>query len=182
MSPDHKCASALQLHALQEVCGQCVKVPSLTLFFMLTAHAAQIVSFFDTEESVEPESKEQSDQAFLLMSNCPCPLRWLFPILLLCSSKELFRGTLSISCSILGAPTSSFLDAKFASLLLGVQQLFHPTSVKVVNGGSLPCTLHVPNAEWSINGFSFHSTLKFIPIGSYDMILGMEWLHALSPM
>ena len=57
-----------------------------------------------------------------------------------------------------------------------------PTSVKVVDGGSVPSTAQIPYVEWSIQGYVFHSTLKLIPIGTYDMILGMDWLQAFSPM
>ena len=57
-----------------------------------------------------------------------------------------------------------------------------PTSVKIADGGSVPCTAQIPYAEWSIQGYVFHSTLKLIPIGTYDMILGMDWLQAFSPM
>ena len=54
--------------------------------------------------------------------------------------------------------------------------------MKIPDGGSVPCTAQIPYAEWSIQGYVFHSTLKLIPIGTYDMILGMDWLQAFSPM
>jgi len=44
------------------------------------------------------------------------------------------------------------------------------------------CTSQIQCAEWYIQGFKFHSTLKILPIGTYDMILGMDWLQAFSPM
>jgi hypothetical protein len=37
-------------------------------------------------------------------------------------------------------------------------------------------------AVWSIQGYEFHSNLKVLPLASYDMILGMDWLEAFSPM
>ena len=54
--------------------------------------------------------------------------------------------------------------------------------MKIADGGLVPCTAQIPYAEWSIQGYVFHSTLKLIPIGTYDMILGMDWLQAFSPM
>lgn len=78
--------------------------------------------------------------------------------------------------------THSFLDSQFAQSLSGVQQMNSPASVKVANGSSITCSSHISCAEWSIQGYSFHSTLKLIPIGTYDMIVGMDWLQAFSPM
>ena len=51
-----------------------------------------------------------------------------------------------------------------------------PTSVKVADGGLVPCTAQIPYAEWSIQGYVFHSSLKLIPFSTYGMILGMDWL------
>jgi predicted aspartyl protease len=78
--------------------------------------------------------------------------------------------------------THSFLDSQFAQSLSGVQQMSSFVSVKVANGSSVTCSSHIPCAEWTIQGYSFHSTLKLIPIGTYDMIVGMDWLQAFSPM
>lgn len=33
-----------------------------------------------------------------------------------------------------------------------------------------------------MQGFEFHSNLKLLPLGGFDMILGMDWLEAFSPM
>lgn len=40
----------------------------------------------------------------------------------------------------------------------------------------------VPEAEWSIQGYSFKQELKVLPLQSYDLILGMDWLESFSPM
>ena len=96
-----------------------------------------------------------------------------------------FQGMLqgkSINILLDSGSTNSFLDTNLAASFQGVQQLSVPTSVKIADGGSVPCTAQIPYAEWSIQGYVFHSTLKLIPIGTYDMILGMDWLQAFSPM
>lgn len=54
--------------------------------------------------------------------------------------------------------------------------------VKVDDGNSMPCLAEIPLAVWSVQGFQFHSNLKFLPLGSFDIILGMDWLEAFSPM
>ena len=88
----------------------------------------------------------------------------------------------SINILLDSGSTNSFLDTHLAASFTGVQQLSVPTSVQIVDGGSVPCSAQIPYAEWSIQGYVFHSTLKLIPIGTYDMILGMDWLQAFSPM
>lgn len=87
-----------------------------------------------------------------------------------------------ISILVDSGSTNSFLDNQVASSLTGVQPLSSPSLATVANGGSVSCEAQIPYVEWSIQGYTFHSTLKFIPIGTYDMILGMDWLQAFSPM
>ncbi|KAF0896451.1 hypothetical protein E2562_024315 [Oryza meyeriana var. granulata] len=35
---------------------------------------------------------------------------------------------------------------------------------------------------WWIQGFSFRSDVRILPLGCYDVILGMDWLERHSPM
>jgi hypothetical protein len=46
----------------------------------------------------------------------------------------------------------------------------------------MQCTEELVSAEWSVQGYSFHSNLKILPLTSFDMIMGMDWLEAFSPM
>ena len=88
----------------------------------------------------------------------------------------------SINILLDSRSTNSFLDTHLAASFTGVQQLSVPSSVQIADGGSIPCSAQIRYAEWSIQGYVFHSTLKLIPIVTYDMILGMDWLQAFSPM
>lgn len=76
----------------------------------------------------------------------------------------------------------SFLHSSFAAVVRGARALSVPSVVTIADGSSIQCSSEIPNAEWSVQSFSFHSTLKLLPIGSFDMILGMDWLQAFSPM
>lgn len=78
--------------------------------------------------------------------------------------------------------THSFLSAAVASQISGVQPLAKPVSVKIADGATVNCDSELPAVEWSVQGYSFHSTLKVLPLGIYDLILGMDWLEAFSPM
>lgn len=54
--------------------------------------------------------------------------------------------------------------------------------VSVANGAELQCTKEVPDCQWYTQGHEFASTFKVLPLGSYDVILGMDWLEYPSPM
>jgi hypothetical protein len=116
----------------------------------------------------EQEAEPMTAQAFLLLSASvpsihPCTLQF----------TRLIQGRL-IRVLVDSGSTHSFLDVHPAASLSGVQPLPTPTRVAVANGGSVACEAQIQYAEWSIQGYNFHSTLKLIPIGSYDMIIGMD--------
>lgn len=54
--------------------------------------------------------------------------------------------------------------------------------VTVANGAKLSCTHELPQQIWGCQGHSFHTTFKIISLQGYDIILGMDWLTAYSPM
>lgn len=76
----------------------------------------------------------------------------------------------------------SFLSSAVASQLPDMRQLSQPVSIKVANGSSLVYSSELAAVEWSVQGFSFHSNLKILQLGMYDLILRMDWLEAFSPM
>ncbi|WVZ77708.1 hypothetical protein U9M48_025546 [Paspalum notatum var. saurae] len=52
----------------------------------------------------------------------------------------------------------------------------------VANGAILSCNSYIPQAVWSLQHRQFTSDLKILPLQHYDLILGMDWLEAHSPM
>jgi len=63
----------------------------------------------------------------------------------------------------------SFLNATFAADFLDVQPLPAPVSVRVADGNILKCSSQIIDAEWSLQGHLFHSTLRILPLGSYEL-------------
>lgn len=51
-----------------------------------------------------------------------------------------------------------------------------PLKVKVANGQYMDCSSEVKDLEWWINGTTFQTDMKVVPLGGYDAILGMDWL------
>lgn len=112
----HKCATNIQLHALQEVWELC----------------QDAFSEEDQIDQTEPTTPP-ADQLFMLLSAAAV-------------SSSVHPRTLQFQGIIQGQPisilvdsgsTHSFLDSCLASSLTGVQQLHSPASVKVANGGSI---------------------------------------------
>jgi hypothetical protein len=55
-------------------------------------------------------------------------------------------------------------------------------TVQVANGLTLQCTSHMQQASWPVADYQFITDLKALPLSSYDMILGLDWLESFSPM
>jgi hypothetical protein len=78
--------------------------------------------------------------------------------------------------------SNSFLNAALATALYVVPQMSKHVRVQVANGQVLQSVLEIINAQWSIQGVSFMSDLKILPLPYYGMIVGMDWLESHSPM
>lgn len=55
-------------------------------------------------------------------------------------------------------------------------------SVQVANGCQMQCTQQLVGAVWSLGQCEFQSTLRVLPLLTYDLIVGMDWLEQFSPM
>jgi hypothetical protein len=53
--------------------------------------------------------------------------------------------------------------------------------VKVANGQMMQSTAEVKELEWWIQEHTFCTSTRVLYIGSYDMILRMDWLEEHSP-
>jgi hypothetical protein len=156
----HKCAPQLHLHVLQEFWDLCNE------------------DLLEEPDSPPEESVPAPDQqCYLVSAAVVSPSE---------NPRTLqFRGTIQskeIVILVDSGSTHSFLSAAVAQHLTGVQSMASPVSVKVVDGGTLTCNTELSAVEWSVQGYSFHSNLKILPLGLYDLILGMDWLGAFSPM
>lgn len=78
--------------------------------------------------------------------------------------------------------TTSFLDQTLAKSLDGVTSLARACTVRVADGGELTCSFAVPQCTWYSQGHEFTTNMKVLPLGTYDAILGMDWLEENSPM
>ncbi|XP_040244116.3 uncharacterized protein [Aegilops tauschii subsp. strangulata] len=78
--------------------------------------------------------------------------------------------------------TNSFINQELAANLSGARPLPRACRVRVADGGELLCSAVVPACEWCTQGHDFRTDLKVLALGTYDAILGMDWLEHHSPM
>ena len=96
-----------------------------------------------------------------------------------------FKGSLlgrDVVILVDSGSSHSFLSSSIATGLPNLRPLPKPMTVRVADGGSVLCSAKVSCAEWLVQGYTFHSTLRILQLGYYDMIVGMDWLEAFSPM
>lgn len=160
--PCHKCSSTVQLNALQEV---------FDLF------ADDSISGSDHRSCVGDDVQHQDLMLFALSRDA------------LSGSEEprtmKFQGSIQghrISILVDSGSSHTFLCQKTADKLEGVCPLPVPIQVQVANRAMLQCHSYIPGGIWSIKEYSFTSDIKVIPLEHYDLIIGMDWLEAFSPM
>jgi hypothetical protein len=64
----------------------------------------------------------------------------------------------------------------------GVQLLTKLVRVKVADGRTFVSKYCVPNCKWLCGALTFSTDFKILPLGGYDIILGMDWLECHSPV
>jgi hypothetical protein len=70
--------------------------------------------------------------------------------------------------------SASFLGSHLLGVMPGIQLLTTPLQVKVADGRTLWSRYEVPDCNRLCEGLTFSSNFKILPLGGYDMILGMD--------
>lgn len=77
--------------------------------------------------------------------------------------------------------THSFLDSALLSKLQGIVRM-PKVLVKIANGDTIACDIKVCDCTWSCSRRKFISDFRYFPLGSYDGIVGFDWLASHNPM
>jgi hypothetical protein len=77
--------------------------------------------------------------------------------------------------------STSFVNTMLAAKLTGAVPLKNSCTVLVADGTKHACSSYIPQCSWSAQGKQFHTDLKILPLGTYDAILGMDWLEEHNP-
>ena len=127
---------------------------------------------------VEPQQQSPSEQLFMSLSEA------------VVSGLEVpkmmkFQGQIQgklVLILIDSGSSHTFVNTEVAPELQGISALINPVGVQVADGSHMLCSSQILKAKWSIQGCSFQSDIKILPLSHYDMILGMDWLERYSPM
>lgn len=80
------------------------------------------------------------------------------------------------------ASSASFLSDSIARQLSAVPVVATPSQVQVAGGAILNSPGILKNVQWAIDQCQFQSDFRVLKMLSYDVIIGMDWLEAHSPM
>jgi hypothetical protein len=156
----HRCSTSVPLHLVEEMWELAIQGESITEDANSDNNEAVI------EESVQAISVaavngSEGSQTIRLWASMHCQ-----QVLVLVDSGS----------------SASFLGSHLMRVMPGVQLLTRPVRVKVADGRTFVSKYCVPKCKWLCGGLTFTTDFKVLPLGGYDIILGMDWLECHSPM
>lgn len=88
----------------------------------------------------------------------------------------------SVMIPVDSVSSASFVSTYLAACLTEVTSKPISTQVHVASGSLLSSSQLIQQLQWSVDSCSFVSGFRVLTLGSYDMIVGMDWLSSFSPM
>lgn len=154
-SRDHKCATQVGLHVLDE-----------------------LYALFSTDDAVEAAHTEADTDSGPEEVCCCISAAGAVRTL---QFEGVFHNR-PVHILLDSGSSSSFVSATLVDSLGLATTSCAPVSVRVANGAIMHCDTSIPDAVWTIHQYHFQHTLKVLPLASYDIVLGMDWLQMFSPM
>ena len=87
-----------------------------------------------------------------------------------------------LSILVDGGSTHSFVKNSVARLYPELVQSIKPFRVRVANGEYVTCDKMIPNMSWTMQGKQFTHDMFVINLEPYDVIIGVDWMAAHSPI
>lgn len=153
-NPAYKCPSFVSLHAIEEIWQFCTDSPN-----------------------TDPEDSDSTDDLCAISLQAVKGTESVKTIRL-----RSFIQKAEVYILVDSGSTHCFISEHIAISLPGWQPLSTPVQVQVANGGLLQCSHEIPNLIWGLQGQTFTTTFKILPLNNYDAILGMDWLESHSLM
>lgn len=158
-----------------------------------TLHIMQELDDESTEES-EPEPSPTTEQTFHTAPNTPNNTTGKSELMHL--SAHAVEGTASIATFSLliqiggqqavalvdSGSSNTFMDYKFALKTNCHLTPTTPKKISVAGGGLLTSEYSVQHTPYVIQGNKFSSTFHVLPLHTYDIILGIDWMYTFSPV
>jgi hypothetical protein len=157
-SRDHRCSENIQLHVLQEFWDICHNE--------------------DISDDSQPDENVADAQVLLAVS--------IAALNGTASAATMqFQGTaqgLPVQILLDSGSSHTFVSLHLSSKLTGQSPLAVPLRVKIADGQVLDCANTFLQLAWEVQGCSFHTDAKVLPLAHYDMVVGMDWLSQYSLM
>lgn len=99
--------------------------------------------------------------------------------------------TLKLQGLIKSTPVSILVDSGSTHNFVSLSLVKHlqlntspcsPFQITVANGEKVQCSTRVEGLTWKVDNNIFHGDLNVIPLGGYDIILGVSWMTEVSPV
>lgn len=78
--------------------------------------------------------------------------------------------------------THNFLDIKVANELGCRLEAFSPMFVAAANGNNLVTKYKCCQFTWKVQGYTYTSEIRTLPLDCYELVLGVQWLSTLGPI
>ena len=157
-SREHRCSDNIQLHVLQEFWDIC----------------------HNDASSDDSQSAKEPTEAQVLLA-----------VSLAALNGSAAASTMQFQGAIQGLPVKILLDSgsshtfvsfALSSRLTGQTALPVPLRVKIADGHVLDYADTFLQLQWEVQGCSFYTDAKVLPLAHYDLVVGMDWLAQYSPM
>jgi len=86
-----------------------------------------------------------------------------------------YVGKKPIQILIDSVSTDNFVNQGLAHMLGCQLKPIHLQPIIVADGSKLMCRYTCPHFTWRLQGMEFRSDVLLIPVGSCDMVLGIQW-------
>ncbi|XP_027118691.1 uncharacterized protein [Coffea arabica] len=95
--------------------------------------------------------------------------------------QGLLKGK-TISVMVDTGSTNSFLNSTLLNTMTLRTVKMTPLRATIADGTTISSELYCPNVTWSIQGYNFSFPLVIMELGTWDMILGLDWMVQYSPI
>jgi hypothetical protein len=157
-NPQHRCPKQVPLHVLEEV--------------------LDIFQLDKSDEALSDSTSQESDEELLTLSYCASVgIQGKRTIRL----QGLLQGR-EVLILVYSGSSATFINEQLVQTLKLPLTSTQPMPVTVADGGKLIASSVVNNLTWWSQGNTFTHDTRVLPLGVYDLILGMDWLEKHSPM
>lgn len=155
-SKDHRCAPGI-LHAVEAIWDS-----------------------FSSDDSLASSDMDSPDTEHIFLAISKFATTGVFAPRTVCLLGHIQQ--LPIQVLVDSGSSSSFINESVVTQLKGIAAVPISTTVHVAGGGTLSSTSKLQQVPWTVDDCTFLSDFRVLPLGSFDVVLGMDWLEAHSPM